>query len=84
MWARMARGCGYRSYSRFRASRVTDWVVWRRLSEGAIRPFDDASGQKLLITSLPLPLLENGKLIAVLGMDISLANQQGLISQFRV
>ncbi|HEJ6109338.1 TPA: methyl-accepting chemotaxis protein [Pseudomonas aeruginosa] len=40
--------------------------------------FDETTGQKLLITTLTFPLVENGKLLAVLGMDISLANLQQL------
>lgn len=40
--------------------------------------FDDASGQRTLITTLSFPLIENGKVIAVAGMDISLQNLQQL------
>ncbi len=40
--------------------------------------FDDASGQKILITTLTFPLIDNGRMIAVVGMDISLSNLQQL------
>ncbi len=38
--------------------------------------FDDASGQRRLVTSVTLPLLENGKAIAAVGFDIDLAALQ--------
>ncbi|KAB0494085.1 methyl-accepting chemotaxis protein [Pseudomonas vancouverensis] len=38
--------------------------------------FDDASGTRKLVTSVAFPLLENGKVIAVLGLDINLAALQ--------
>ncbi|MDX1369292.1 MAG: methyl-accepting chemotaxis protein [Pseudomonas sp.] len=41
--------------------------------------FDDASGQRSLITTLSFPLLEDGKVIGVAGMDISLQNLQRLV-----
>ncbi|UXY55707.1 methyl-accepting chemotaxis protein [Pseudomonas tohonis] len=34
--------------------------------------FDDASGTRRLVTSVAFPLIENGKVIAVVGLDISL------------
>lgn len=40
--------------------------------------FDEASGQRVLTTSLVFPLLENGKLLAVVGADISLSRLQQL------
>ncbi|AOE85718.1 methyl-accepting chemotaxis transducer [Pseudomonas sp. TCU-HL1] len=40
--------------------------------------FDDASGQKTLITTLTFPVIEDGKMLAVVGMDISLSNLQQL------
>jgi methyl-accepting chemotaxis protein len=40
--------------------------------------FDDSSGQRMLITTLSFPLLEDGKVIAVAGLDISLENLQQL------
>ncbi|MBM7061971.1 methyl-accepting chemotaxis protein [Pseudomonas sp. UL073] len=40
--------------------------------------FDDASGQKTLITTLTFPVIEDGRLLAVVGMDISLSNLQQL------
>nr|WP_271412043.1 methyl-accepting chemotaxis protein [Pseudomonas sp. Q1-7] len=42
--------------------------------------FDDASGQKTLITTLTYPVFENGQVIGVAGMDISLSNLQELAS----
>lgn len=38
--------------------------------------FDEASGQHRLVTSVTLPLLENGKAIAAIGFDIDLATLQ--------
>jgi methyl-accepting chemotaxis protein len=38
--------------------------------------FDDASGSRKLVTSVAFPLLENGKVIAVVGLDINLAALQ--------
>lgn len=43
--------------------------------------FDDASGQRTLITTLSFPLIENGKVIAIAGMDISLHNLQQLAQE---
>lgn len=42
--------------------------------------FDDAAGQKNLITTLTFPVIEDGRQLAVLGMDISLSNLQQLAS----
>ncbi|MNZ32661.1 Methyl-accepting chemotaxis protein PctC [compost metagenome] len=39
--------------------------------------FDDASGTRRLVTSIAFPLLENGRTIAVVGLDISLDSLQG-------
>ncbi|TDF80738.1 methyl-accepting chemotaxis protein [Pseudomonas sp. H9] len=38
--------------------------------------FDEASGTRKLVTSIAFPLLENGKVIAVIGLDINLAALQ--------
>ncbi|MCY1404354.1 Methyl-accepting chemotaxis protein McpU [compost metagenome] len=38
--------------------------------------FDDASGTRRLVTSIAFPLLENGRTIAVIGLDISLDSLQ--------
>jgi methyl-accepting chemotaxis protein len=38
--------------------------------------FDEASGSHKLVTSVAFPLLENGKVIAVVGLDINLAALQ--------
>jgi len=38
--------------------------------------FDEASGMRKLVTSIAFPLLENGKVIAVVGLDINLAALQ--------
>ena len=37
---------------------------------------DDASGKRLLVTGITFPIIENGKTIAVLGLDISLESFQ--------
>ncbi|SDA92109.1 methyl-accepting chemotaxis protein [Pseudomonas sp. NFACC15-1] len=41
--------------------------------------FDDASGQRTLITTLSFPIMENGKVIGVAGMDISLGKLQEIV-----
>jgi methyl-accepting chemotaxis protein len=38
--------------------------------------FDEASGSRKLVTSVAFPLMENGKVIAVVGLDINLAALQ--------
>ncbi|MBD0679925.1 chemotaxis protein [Pseudomonas sp. PSB11] len=38
--------------------------------------FDDSSGQRMLITTLAFPVIEDGKVLAIVGMDISLDNLQ--------
>jgi methyl-accepting chemotaxis protein len=38
--------------------------------------FDEASGSRKLVTSVAFPLMENGKVIAVVGLDINLADLQ--------
>ncbi|POF88168.1 methyl-accepting chemotaxis protein [Pseudomonas putida] len=40
--------------------------------------FDEINGQQVLITSIALPIMDNGKVIAVVGLDISLDNLQQL------
>jgi methyl-accepting chemotaxis protein len=35
--------------------------------------FDEINGQKVLMTSIALPLLEGGKVVGVIGLDIGLA-----------
>ena len=40
--------------------------------------FDEVSGRQVLMTSIALPLLENGKVIGVVGLDIGLDNLQQL------
>ncbi|NJP59281.1 methyl-accepting chemotaxis protein [Pseudomonas brassicacearum] len=40
--------------------------------------FDESSGQRMLITTLAFPVIEDGKILAVVGMDISLDNLQQL------
>jgi methyl-accepting chemotaxis protein len=42
--------------------------------------FDDASGEKMLITTLTFPLKENGQVIGIVGIDISLKSLQQLAS----
>ncbi|MGF6691461.1 methyl-accepting chemotaxis protein [Metapseudomonas resinovorans] len=38
--------------------------------------FDESSGSRKLVTSVAFPLLENGKVVAVIGLDISLDSLQ--------
>jgi methyl-accepting chemotaxis protein len=58
--------------------------TWFNCPKQSLKPcllnpyFDDASGQKTLITTLTFPVIENGRMIAVVGMDISLSNLQQL------
>jgi len=40
--------------------------------------FDEINGQQILMTSIALPIMDNGKIIAVVGLDISLDNLQQL------
>lgn len=42
--------------------------------------FDASSGQKTLITTLAFPVIEDGRMLGVVGMDISLSNLQQLAS----
>lgn len=42
--------------------------------------FDETSGEKELITSLTFPLIEGGRVIGVVGMDISLGTLQELVN----
>lgn len=42
---------------------------------------DDASGQRSLITTLSFPLFDNGRVIGVAGLDISLENLQQLAQE---
>lgn len=61
--------------------------TWFDCPKTTLRPcllspyFDDTSGQRILITTLSFPLLEDGKVIGVAGMDISLQNLQQLVQQ---
>lgn len=51
----------------------------KKLEPCLINPyFDDTSGRRMLITTLAFPVIENGKVLAVLGMDISLDKLQQL------
>lgn len=43
--------------------------------------FDEVEGQPLLMTSVAFPLMENGKVIGVVGVDISLASLQQVSQQ---
>ncbi|MGM3389849.1 methyl-accepting chemotaxis protein [Stutzerimonas stutzeri] len=43
--------------------------------------FDEVEGQKLLMTSVALPMIEEGKVIGVVGVDISLASLQQFSQQ---
>lgn len=40
--------------------------------------FDDSTGQRMLITTLAFPVIEDGKVLAIIGMDINLDNLQQL------
>ena len=40
--------------------------------------FDEVNGRQVLMTSIALPLLENGKVVGVIGLDIGLDNLQQL------
>ncbi|MDU9390039.1 methyl-accepting chemotaxis protein [Pseudomonas sp. zfem002] len=40
--------------------------------------FDEVNGKQVLMTSIALPLLDNGKVVGVLGLDIGLDNLQQL------
>ncbi|MCY1515717.1 Methyl-accepting chemotaxis protein McpU [compost metagenome] len=57
---------------------------WFNCPRQALKPclldpyFDDASGQKTLITTLTFPVIEDGRMLGVVGMDISLSNLQQL------
>jgi len=61
--------------------------TWYTCPQKTLKPclldpyFDDASGQPTLITTLTFPVIENGKMIAVVGMDISLSSLQQLATQ---
>ncbi|RJG09025.1 methyl-accepting chemotaxis protein [Pseudomonas cavernicola] len=58
--------------------------TWYNCPKQSLKPcllspyFDDTSGQRTLITTLAFPIIENGHVIAVVGMDISLSNLQQL------
>ncbi|YCI07453.1 methyl-accepting chemotaxis protein [Pseudomonas sp. Z2-11] len=41
--------------------------------------FDESSGRKTLITTLSFPLIENGRVLGVVGMDVSLESVQQLV-----
>ncbi|SMP75723.1 PDC sensor domain-containing protein, partial [Pseudomonas panipatensis] len=62
----------------------TPFNTWYQCPRQSLKPcvlnpyFDDASGQRVLMTTLVLPLLENGKLLGVIGADISLSRLQEL------
>ena len=43
--------------------------------------FDESSGRKTLITTLSFPLIEDGKVLGVVGMDISLESVQQLVQE---
>ena len=62
----------------------TPFNTWYQCPKQNLRPcvlnpyFDDASGQRVLMTTVVFPLMENGKLLAVVGADISLSRLQQL------
>ncbi|QHF39386.1 hypothetical protein PspS34_14435 [Pseudomonas sp. S34] len=43
--------------------------------------FDESSGRKTLITTLSFPLIEDGKVLGVVGMDVSLESVQQLVQE---
>ena len=43
--------------------------------------YDEINGENLLMTGIAIPLRENGRIVAVLGLDISLSNLQQLSQQ---
>ncbi|MCK9801384.1 methyl-accepting chemotaxis protein [Pseudomonas sp. MAFF 302030] len=62
----------------------TPFNTWYSCPEQTLRPcvlnpyFDDTSGQPLLMTTLAFPLIEKGKVVAIIGADISLSRLQQL------
>lgn len=60
--------------------------IWYRCPLESRKPclvepyFDSTSGQKELITSMTFPVIENGKVLGVVGMDISLGTLQELVN----
>lgn len=62
----------------------TPFNTWYSCPEQTFRPcvlnpyFDDTSGQPLLMTTLAFPLIEKGKVVAIIGADISLSRLQQL------
>lgn len=61
--------------------------AWYTCPQKTLKPclldpyFDDASGQPTLITTLTFPVIEDGKMIAIVGMDINLSSLQQLANQ---
>lgn len=43
--------------------------------------FDESSGRKTLITTLSFPLIEDGRVLGVVGMDVSLESVQQLVEE---
>jgi methyl-accepting chemotaxis protein len=62
----------------------TPFNTWYSCPEQTFRPcvlnpyFDDTSGHPLLMTTLAFPLIEKGKVVAIIGADISLSRLQQL------
>ncbi|BBP59358.1 methyl-accepting chemotaxis protein [Pseudomonas sp. St316] len=62
----------------------TPFNTWYSCPEQTLRPcvlnpyFDDTSGQPLLMTTLAFPVIEKGKVVAIIGADISLSRLQQL------
>nr|WP_160287474.1 methyl-accepting chemotaxis protein [Pseudomonas knackmussii] len=62
----------------------TPFNTWYQCPKQSQKPcvlnpyFDDASGQRVLMTTLVFPLIQDGKLLGVVGADISLSRLQQL------
>lgn len=63
----------------------TPFNTWFNCPRSSSKPcllspyFDESSGRKTLITTISFPLIDKGKVIGVVGMDISLESIQSLV-----
>lgn len=63
----------------------TEFNRWYTCPQLTVKPcllspyFDESSGRKTLITTLSFPLMDGGKVLGVVGMDISLESFQQLV-----
>ncbi|WP_064609466.1 methyl-accepting chemotaxis protein [Photobacterium sp. J15] len=64
---------------------MNEWYACSMRNNGqacVLNPYlDTVDGEEMLMTSLTLPLKENGRLIGMLGIDFSLADIQSMINQ---